>query len=359
MVAIMVAAAWLDPAVDAWTGALQPYGPFLTSLRSLFMPLGKADLQVAVVLALGAAGLRRRATAALLALLLAGVAVAALKPTVGRIRPNGNGGSFPSGDVTSAAAVATPMVASTPILWPIAATAVGGVAAFRVLDRQHHLSDVAAGVMLGIVAGLLGMAGVRRLARLASYRWFALGTAAGVAVTVHGLIFDWSERFLTGLAVFLPPVVLVVVTRWAAAHWRHRFPTSLEGGRLSVSPGLRRARSPGWLSVFGGALAALVLLGSWLAPAPELRRFGVGVAGTIVAGTVLGCRLERRGRRRAVIMVLGLAAAIAIMQIVTAVGTLWAHPREALVAPAHRFDGPATAARRIEPRTMPVGSEAG
>ena len=89
------------------------------------------------------------------ALVLVAGTVEALKIISGRTRPDGsNAFSFPSGHSANAFAMATVLgrrygrAVGVPLL-ALAAT----VAAARIHDRHHYLSDVVAGSIMGIVAG--------------------------------------------------------------------------------------------------------------------------------------------------------------------------------------------------------------
>jgi len=199
------------------------------TLRLLLMPLGKGDLQLALVAMAGALGLRRRATAALLALVLAGVTVAVLKPAVGAVRPDGGRGSFPSGDVTSAVAVAVPLVSATPVAWPLAVGVVGGVAALRVMDGVHRAADVGAGVGVGLLVGAAAVAVLRRRRRALGWRFFHVLAALAVAFLAVQLGGEWWRRHVTGLAVYLAPLAVVLAARWGRVLERRRV---VSGARL-------------------------------------------------------------------------------------------------------------------------------
>jgi membrane-associated phospholipid phosphatase len=79
---------------------------------------------------------------------------AGVKMSIGRTRPDGTGYSFPSGHTTVSFAAAT--VVQRHFGWKAgipAYAAASYVAASRIQDRRHFLSDVTFGAMLGIAAG--------------------------------------------------------------------------------------------------------------------------------------------------------------------------------------------------------------
>jgi undecaprenyl-diphosphatase len=110
---------------------------------------------------------RRVGLVALLGNALSHLLVQVLKRTVARTRPCDVTGrslavvalpdpySFPSGHSAAAFAVAVPVALAYPWLAPVALGLAVTVAASRVWLKVHHLSDVLAGVALG-VAGSIG-----------------------------------------------------------------------------------------------------------------------------------------------------------------------------------------------------------
>lgn len=79
---------------------------------------------------------------------------AAIKVSVGRTRPDGTTLSFPSGH--SASAFATAAVLQRHLGWKAGIPAYGVaayVAASRIQDQRHYLSDVAFGAAIGMIAG--------------------------------------------------------------------------------------------------------------------------------------------------------------------------------------------------------------
>jgi len=86
--------------------------------------------------------------------ILAQTMTAAIKTSVGRTRPDGTQYSFPSGH--SSVSFATATVLQRDLGWKVGIPAYGlatYVAASRIQDKRHFLSDVTFGAAIGIVAG--------------------------------------------------------------------------------------------------------------------------------------------------------------------------------------------------------------
>ncbi len=124
--------------------------------------LGGARVTLGIGLALAAFGETRLGLAALVANAGSHVLVQLLKRAVARARPCDATGrplalvdlpdphSFPSGHAAAATAVAMTIVLAHPLAAPIALPLAGVVAHSRVALRVHHVSDVVAGVALGL-----------------------------------------------------------------------------------------------------------------------------------------------------------------------------------------------------------------
>jgi undecaprenyl-diphosphatase len=124
--------------------------------------LGGARVTLGVGLALMAVGQPRLGLAALLANTGSHLVVQILKRAVARARPCDASGtplalvdlpdphSFPSGHAAAATAVAVTVALAHPLTAPVALPLAGLVAYSRVALRVHHVSDVLAGVALGL-----------------------------------------------------------------------------------------------------------------------------------------------------------------------------------------------------------------
>jgi len=113
-------------------------------------------------------GLRRRGERVAVSLALAGVLVVSAKFSVGRLRPNqtsetgafkpfSGADAFPSGHTTMAFALATSLADEIKRPWATAAlmAVAAGTGWSRLNDNKHWLSDVVAGVALGVTSAQL------------------------------------------------------------------------------------------------------------------------------------------------------------------------------------------------------------
>ncbi len=99
---------------------------------------------------------RGRSAAAAGASILGGtVGSQVLKSAVDRVRPDGrNARSFPSEHAAESAAAAYVLRKAGHRFWPTAAAALVGFGRLR--SGEHHIGDVLAGAVLGILSGRLG-----------------------------------------------------------------------------------------------------------------------------------------------------------------------------------------------------------
>lgn len=184
-------------------------------LKTVFKPWGKGD--ILSVIALGAAllGSRRLGARILLALLLVGLVVTPLKSMTERTRPNLGENSFPSGDTAAVAAAAVPIVKQLPATGPLAGTIVFGVAIERVTAGYHYPSDVLAGIVVGLLCGLLATFGH-------PFRRMSLSDRSTVSLVIVAIIVladlrighpGSTEHWDTFASVWGPTVVFLVIMR--------------------------------------------------------------------------------------------------------------------------------------------------
>ena len=132
--------------------------------------LGGARATIGTGLLLVAVGEKQLGLAVLVALTLSHVAVQVLKRAVARPRPcDANGHplalvdlpdpySFPSGHAAAVSAIATTVTLNEPVLAVLVVPLAVAISASRVALRVHHVSDVIAGVTLGVAGGVAGAA---------------------------------------------------------------------------------------------------------------------------------------------------------------------------------------------------------
>ena len=176
---VLAAALVLDRHVAQWVRQTHPYPESGPAVWAVKLP-GSYPLVLAVAVLV--AVFHRQSWRAAFQLILSGPLVGAgyslLKWTVGRQRPKiaiapfdfhpfhhgviglvhaESGLSFPSGHAAMAFAAATCLAAVLP-RWAVAFFAIAGaVAAERVLENAHYLSDVVAGAGVGVLCGLLAL----------------------------------------------------------------------------------------------------------------------------------------------------------------------------------------------------------
>ena len=119
----------------------------------LIKVFGNGGIIAVLALIFAAYGYRKLAYRIAVSLIVMGIIVNVLKPTVGRERPNErNNHSFPSGDTATAAAFFPPMAAESNIFIPGTVILTPAVAFLRTYDNWHWLSDVVTGMGVGFLA---------------------------------------------------------------------------------------------------------------------------------------------------------------------------------------------------------------
>lgn len=165
-----------DPVDQAARDALaRPLGPRADVAVAALTDLGSVYGLAGTVAALAGGGRRREAAEVLAAGSLAWVAAQGLKPTLQRPRPYQldqsarlvavpAGSSWPSGHAAVAAAIATAAAPSLPPVGrAVTAATVAGVAVSRIYVGVHHLTDVTAGLAVGVLCGRTTRSVLRRL----------------------------------------------------------------------------------------------------------------------------------------------------------------------------------------------------
>jgi membrane-associated phospholipid phosphatase len=162
VLAIGAAGAWLGGiAADRGSSNLLSASPTLDAVLEPGATIGGARMQLAGALATYSVGRFSRSPRVaalgadlLRAQLLSQVMTAGIKMSVRRARPDGSQFSFPSGHTSVSFASATILQRHLGAKAGIPAYAVATyVAASRIQERRHFLSDVAFGAAIGIVAG--------------------------------------------------------------------------------------------------------------------------------------------------------------------------------------------------------------
>ena len=260
--------------------------PWLVQFSDIGDRLGKGESLVILSLVLLAVGYglkhpqwKDAGRQSLIAHGLAGLSANILKHAIGRPRPkfmhagnlelspaSGSGwDSFPSGHAAAAIAVATVLATKFPrARWPILAAAVA-IAASRIFRGSHYLTDVAGGVALGCVMGVIAV-----------HPWREWRSSAGKAVcrmtpffvTTLALVWTivhlpseawpfqqlvWGGLLLT-LAGLVGHVLWTVQSSWCPAWLSGPLARSLVGLGLGMTTG----------SLFVTTIVLLVCAAQWL-----------------------------------------------------------------------------------------------
>lgn len=158
-------------------------------VRSAAMALGffgKGDVAVFLAGLAGVCGMRRKATAALLALIICVCMVFPLKGIAQRERPRGSSNaSFPSADVATATATAFTLAAESALAAPVAGALAASVAVSRVYFGAHYPADVLAGMAIGVLAAALALSAAKARNLKLPFWLFALAVAA---LTLTGIL---------------------------------------------------------------------------------------------------------------------------------------------------------------------------
>ena len=256
--------------------------PWLAQLSNIGDRLGKGESLVTLSLALLAVGYgwkhplwKEAGWQSLIAHGLAALSANILKHVIGRPRPKfmhagnlhlspitGSGwDSFPSGHAAAAFAVATVLAARFPrARWPLLAAAVA-IAASRVIRGSHYLTDVAGGMALGCVMGMIAAHPWREWRASIGIAFsrmtpFFVATLALVWTIVHLPTEAWPFQQLLWSGLVLTLVGLVGHVVWTMrSSWR---PDWLCGSLARGLVGLGLGMTAGSLFVTTAVLLACV-----------------------------------------------------------------------------------------------------
>lgn len=239
----------------------------IREILEMFRPFGQGDVILMIAVGIGLCGTRRRALHIVIALAVMSVLVWPIKIGVGRERPAFNNfQSFPSGDAATAAAFVTPLAVLSPWIAPAGVLITGGVATERAYYGRHYASDVLAGAGLGVLAGAIALAILRRWRWQPDRRLFALFGFVILIPALGGLLFPrGSPYLLTVLRTWCPLGAFLMLTRlvpvWIRKHrtsvgqtcpWLIIIPSATVGGVLLFTP---------WFMPLFGLRTSLVAMG--------------------------------------------------------------------------------------------------
>lgn len=275
---------YLDADLSAWAAPYKPVAKdettVLGGILALLKIFGVADSLVIFVMAAGALGYRRAACRVLLAFCVVGAAVLPLKHAVGRTRPDKSENvSFPSGDTATVSVLPTALALSAPVTAGTSLIA-GGVAFSRIMFQRHFLSDVAAGMGIGLLAGLLG--GVAFVWLRRRWRWipprglFLLGMFAALGAGWVSYLSGGHYRHIAQLLWWYGPALAL---GFAAHYCWHRFRKKAPAERVGAISRL----FPFFLTA-AAVLGVALMGGVWLTDcATRLQLFSLGLAVLVAA----------------------------------------------------------------------------
>ncbi len=276
--------AWLEQAGDV--GNRLGSGAVLVAISGAMLAAGWL-LKRAAVRQAGFEGLLAHGAAALM--------IQVLKHLIGRPRPRmmHNGGlqfgpsfetgldSFPSGHAAASFAVATVIARHFPgLVWPLYGAA-SLVAVSRVVRGSHFPTDVAVGLVLGVLVGTLVANPLRRwresLAEgstsLTPYLIFAFALLWTLS---HPSPEDWTNRLMLGGGIAAIGIGLAV--RLARRLWSKSDVLALQSANLLLFLGL--ALTTG--SMLVTFLVCLAAVARWAAPSDNMFESAVGIDPPVV-----------------------------------------------------------------------------
>jgi undecaprenyl-diphosphatase len=261
---------------------------FLWRVTWIIKFFGKGDILFLLGLVLAIHRWKEVAVWACLAMLIAGVIVAPMKPAFGRVRPYGKDArSFPSGDAAAVTAFLVPVAVAFPATRPLAVAGIAAIGTMRIIYGNHFPSDVFAGIAIGIlaaaIAASLKIPIMKRIRRHLRRSWLAVFL---ILLPFIRIAFGGGRDMKQFLTIFGPAVALLAVTPfvrawlWRQVHrwgmrWlgRERARPSLEERRgVSKLKNLAWVIRTGWLVKVTSLIGGIALVaGFWFIPVFRLR----------------------------------------------------------------------------------------
>jgi undecaprenyl-diphosphatase len=261
---------------------------FLWRVTWIIKFFGKGDILFLLGLVLAIHRWKEMAVWACLAMLIAGVIVAPMKPAFGRVRPYGKDArSFPSGDAAAVTAFLVPVAVAFPATRPLAVAGIAAIGTMRIIYGNHFPSDVFAGIAIGLLAAAIAASFkipiMKRIRRHLRRSWLAVFL---ILLPFIRIAFGGGRDMKQFLTIFGPAVALLAVAPfvrtwlWRRVHrwgmrWsgRERARPSLEERRgVSKLKNLARLIRTGWLVKVTCLIGGSVLVaGLWFIPVFRLR----------------------------------------------------------------------------------------
>lgn len=227
LAALMVVLLFFDSPISHWALSKKVLAENEESALGEFFQIvrvfGKADVLVLLAIILGLAGKRRICKRIIISLILVGILVHPVKNIVGRERPDHTSHtSFPSGDTATAFILPEIFTASSTsvVMSSVAAT---GVAVSRIFYQKHYPSDVIAGAMIGLIAGILGIFISNRIKWLPQRIHLLIALCVfSFYLAVTGVLDSHHRHNLQFIVWYLPPLLLYLFRPYIAIKYKER-----------------------------------------------------------------------------------------------------------------------------------------
>jgi len=191
---------------------LQPKGSQLYSFLQIIESLGKIGVTFFLIITIAGCGFKKLAYKMLIALVIMAVIVGALKPLVGRERPNHyNNRSFPSGDSATGSAFYSPLLGESISLTAAGVILIPAIGFLRTYDNWHWLSDVITGIGIGFLSTAIAIQLSRKklkLLKIIKHRYFALTALLYILLCFIVGVYEGADNFLN-FSEFYGPAIFV------------------------------------------------------------------------------------------------------------------------------------------------------